>query len=66
VLSVDIYGHFRGTFCLHHGVAVGRSGYGDRVDQGRVQGEPTGSGGWVGGGGAEVDKEEHKETKWDH
>jgi len=51
VLSVDIYGHFRGTCCLHHGVAVGRSGYGGRVDQGRVQAEPTGSGGWVGGWG---------------
>jgi len=42
-----VCGHFRGTCCLHPGVAVGRSGYGDRVDQGRVQVGPTGSGGWV-------------------
>jgi len=46
-----VCGHFRGTCCLHPGVAVGRSGCGDRVDQGRVHAGPTGSGGWVGGWG---------------
>ena len=44
-----VCGHFRGTCCIHPGVAVGRSGYGERVDQGRVQAGTTGSGGWVGG-----------------